>query len=960
MSKTARGTILLALLGGFLPLVAAESEEERPETSPAVRFFTLEDIYGLSGDSFQGAIGLFNEEGTTGTQPGIGFGIAIDDMFVAWSEVELVPDTTECDPLLGGGSCASIEIDQTRIFETSTTVDVTILESTPYDSTNPGDLNDCDLDGAFDGTDDCNGNGIPDIVARATSESTDVEALVLDRIASGVYTGTVTTSVTYDIDGVLFLIGIGSDFPTIRIQYTDRDDGTGNVCPNDTDPAVAGTVEATSTVFPTRGRVTVAGARLTNQAGFGDGDGFADTNETLEMFLTIRNQTGVPLDRVVAWAVTDDPEIDCVLKPFAAVGELAVDELKEAAEPIVFKVAADAERTDLFEQFTATFTVTMSATQFDSLLTEEIVILQLDLDGTGGGPLTTFSEGFEVPDIASSQFTEMPMDELPGPTREELLQQSDGARCQYNDCDGPNPNGGPDNPNCDDCFLGFLDMDDNGYDWHIHTTDDPDGGRAFGGNRSLHWGVHETLPEDDTTRLKQLDAIRTTQPINLGFESAAPEIIFKQQVSLYWDGGFPVPEAVNRGVVHIQFADDAGNPVGDWIKIDPYFNAYDSQGTPRYINCKFDPTDDGNTEDDYFDPADPNRRYGPSSTCFPALVYGMQGDSDYRNTYNPTDIWFASDGAAGPGSINRGTWVETRFNLAPYVGRRIFVRFLTTTIEIGTAVTMLSANITDSNSDDDDGWYIDDLIVTDTVATPAVLTIDTKDNSGLPPCGPGCSTLSPALTADPLALVAPGQVTELSAEASFADSCTDGILQFQFWIDGNANGVLGDAADILLRDWTDNPFFVTAPTTTTPYGVNVRCSSAPTVCLGAAVHTVVVDCPSSVAFKGADEPMVESIRLEADRQTISWPTEQFVDVIRGNLDALLSTGGYDGTVEACVLDGVSTDHAIDTELPATRNLYYLARGRALALSCNEIGGWTTGGDALDRDAEINAAVNSCP
>ena len=203
-------------------------------------------------------------------------------------------------------------------------------------------------------------------------------------------------------------------------------------------------------------------------------------------------------------------------------------------------------------------------------------------------------------------------------------------------------------------------------------------------------------------------------------------------------------------------------------------------------------------------------------------------------------------------------------------------------------------------------------------------------------------------------------MTELSAAASFADNCTDGILQFQFWIDGDGNGVLGNPADILLRDWTDNPFFVTAPTTTTPFGVSVRCSSAPSVCLGAAVSTVVVDCPSNIAFKGADDPMVESIRLEGDRQTISWATEQFVDVIRGNLDLLRSTGGFDGTVETCVLDNVAADQAIDAEMPIARNLYYLARGRTLTQSCNEIGGWGSGGDAVDRDAEINAAANTCP
>ena len=49
----------------------------------------------------------------------------------------------------------------------------------------------------------------------------------------------------------------------------------------------------------------------------------------------------------------------------------------------------------------------------------------------------------------------------------------------------------------------------------------------------------------------------------------------------------------------------------------PVVDLYDSQVVDNYTNCIFDPTDDGNTEDDYFDPTDPNRRLGPSSGCNP-------------------------------------------------------------------------------------------------------------------------------------------------------------------------------------------------------------------------------------------------------------------------------------------------------------------------------------------------------
>ena len=64
--------------------------------------------------------------------------------------------------------------------------------------------------------------------------------------------------------------------------------------------------------------------------------------------------------------------------------------------------------------------------------------------------------------------------------------------------------------------------------------------------------------------------------------------------------------------MEVQLA-NAGTPFGTWIKIYPYENAYEHQGTDNFTNCTFDPIDDGNNEDSYFDPSDPNRRYGPSS-----------------------------------------------------------------------------------------------------------------------------------------------------------------------------------------------------------------------------------------------------------------------------------------------------------------------------------------------------------
>jgi hypothetical protein len=506
-------------------------------------------------------------------------------------------------------------------------------------------------------------------------------------------------------------------------------------------------------------------------------------------------------------------------------------------------------------------------------------------------------------------------------------------------------------------------MADNAYDWHLHTTAAVDGGRAFGGSQSLHFGKHGADPSLDTTRLKQLDAIRTDLPINLSLDDA-PELAFKHQVSLmdYRGSNTPDGESVDRAVVHIRLADADGVGVGHWIKIYPNQNIYDVQGTDAFINAKFDPIDDGNDEDDYFDPTDPDRRLGPSSTCYPEFVFGYQGDIDYRNTFNPSSIGRASDGPGLPGSIDRGTWVETRFLLSEYAGRRIFLRFLTTSIEVGNAVDHMEANITDPNEDHDDGWYIDEVVVEEAIDAPVVLEIDDSNNSGLPGCGDDCGSVTAGLDANPTFLAAPGHVTELSAQDSFADQCTGGVLQYQFWIDADSNDILADAGDILLRDWTDNSVFRTAVGLTTDFGVIVRCSSAPDTCSDAASVEVAVFCPSAEGFKAATDPaMAEHVFFEADKATLSWRSMQFVDIIRGNLNDLRISEEFTDTVEECIANHQNVNSWATTAIPPDGGgFYYLVRGRSVGPKCNEIGGYKTYNDDGDRDAELDGAPNTCP
>jgi hypothetical protein len=282
----------------------------------------------------------------------------------------------------------------------------------------------------------------------------------------------------------------------------------------------------------------------------------------------------------------------------------------------------------------------------------------------------------------------------------------------------------------------------------------PDGGRAFLGGASLHYGTHTFgNPALDTYQFGQLDAIRSKVPVNLAARvcrddpapnkrscnttsdcvtvgggpctAASPELSFKHQISLVdWRGtSAPRDLTIDRGVLHAQIVGTS-----TWEKLMPYENVHDTQA---FIwHCSFDPIDDGNTEDDFFDPTDPERLLGPSSTCFPEFVFGYIGDTD--GPFNPVDIGRASDGPGLQGSVGIGTWVESRFDLSRFRGRSIRLRFVLTSVQPPGHISWEDTFMWNPVPYDD-GWYVDDLRVSQTLgAASATVTLDAADNSALP------------------------------------------------------------------------------------------------------------------------------------------------------------------------------------------------------------------------------------
>jgi len=868
---------------------------------------------------------------------------------------------------------------------------------------------------------DCNNNGTLDVTVRLTSDAEVTgEIAILDKVAGQpIYQGNAPFSTFYNSPGTLFIVQSGTTPPIVKSVYDDRNDGTGARCSNALEPSVRGFIVSNTTIAATAGRVTVnsykvqrvsvctlapgqqcttgpdtCGANGPCDTAHGDDDGFADTNELCNLVVVFANKSGLDVEDLSATLGTDSPNIECITRSALFVPGIFYDQtLSNPATylPFQFKVA-NVNRTSLEQVLQAKFTITVRSNKFDQLTRATDILLDLDLSATGGGGANANNLLYEDFEAGFGKFTREFLD-----ANKTSLTASNGFRCQYNDPLGLNSNSAT-NANC---FLGFTSDPSTGVnDWHVHDTSlGPNGasqGRAFSGTKSLHLGVHQTTPDRDTTRLRHIMSARSTTPVFLGLAGVNPELNFAQQVSFVdASAGVNVSpgEGVDRGVVEIKTT-VLGSP---WIKIYPYVNVYDQQGTDDFSNCVFDPTDDGNNEDSFFDPTDPQRRLGPSSTCYPEFTFVHQGQTDWRKIFDVTDVGNASDGpglqgCSTPGVClpanlpppaqpnNPGTWVRPRFSLVSQAGRSILMRFLFSSIEVGATDTMFGF-FGRGNISGDDGWYIDDIRLDGTVTSAITVFLDNTAIASPLVCG-ACSNVTPVLTAIPNSLSAPGQIVTLSAKDSTIDLCKNGVAQFQFWNNANGNGIVGDGGDTLLRDWTDNSTYVDAPLLPTSYGLKVRCSTD-TACDAAGQSVLLpvsVTCPTAGILQ-VDKTLNAAGSEPENNVTVSWGSSLTVDVFRGDLGALRSSLGVTNVeTSGCLLDGVGSSTGNPTSAapyaPATPQLleasYYLLRStvtgacnlvpnsyREPGLSPPVIDSPGTGGGGLNRDGDVAADADRC-
>jgi hypothetical protein len=725
----------------------------------------------------------------------------------------------------------------------------------------------------------------------------------------------------------------------------------------------------------------------------GDGDGFADTNETLWIGISVVPSCDEDLHGCVARIQTDSPAIDCMRRPEIYLGDFPMaGPAVESTETFEIKMG-DIDRDDLGlapdDPLVARLTVRWDCEESVSVsLNDNEIELSLDLNlsDTGQTPVSWF-EGFEDGDLGS--FAAQNNDAgLPGANDEEGLANADGWRCQYTDPDWINS----ETYGRDDCYPGMSLAQADAVFWQLDGADvaaSPDGGRAKTGSHSMYYGFFIDQPATDlfTTPKSTVEAAGMTDPVNLGTEG--PRLSFWHQLSLidYRRFGITEKTTIDRALVQIQLTDRADTQPEPWTNLTPTVNTYIPWVASNLLSCVFDPIDDRNTEDDFWDPTDPNRNRGPSSTCADQAVWSWQGDTSPE----PFDVGNVGHAMTPPApsdapSLGSGTWVRTAVDLTPFRGRRARLRFLVSAFKDSISSEVWHIGV--GHNEKDDGWWIDDILIDETMLEPAIFSNDEfllgscAGNgepcigqcrlslapcsstspcsegegdclspcppgdlcSGPPPdCGANCSQARMNVWVEPDGPINPAGVTtgapneivrlsfaagynaETGAEPSWVDVCIDGFREYRKCKSGDPDGSGPELPDADCDDAWDWHIYNWDPRSSTLLGPKVVTTYALEVRCSSAP-----DCRDGRTFEIYVEcpnrnPNTLGLReiRALDRQTLAWQGVLDIDWIRGSF----TTGAEIGDYVEDFTDSTTavTSIPMDGDPPAGSGYYYLVK-----------------------------------
>jgi len=274
------------------------------------------------------------------------------------------------------------------------------------------------------------------------------------------------------------------------------------------------------------------------------------------------------------------------------------------------------------------------------------------------------------------------------------------------------------------------------------------------------------------------------------------------------------------------------------------FNSYGNLINATISICQFDPGDDQvlPSDDTMCATAAPGYAdMGSVNGSDPTCTTDTTGTDPAHKDCGRISSCAGGAGCAELGNTGTGVWVRSAFSLSPFAGRLSRLRW------IGSQGGGWSFGITRSAlepepgapvyqyNEMDDGWFIDDIVLTDLRNQHGIFAPD--DLLGLASCSnqgdPGncgsvtiniAGSIAKVLPSDPagrlLASDAMGGPVILDARTSVADTCTNGILQTRWSLLDS-----GGAVSEILSDFSPAGFVRVAPLQDATYRVEVRCSS---------------------------------------------------------------------------------------------------------------------------------------
>jgi hypothetical protein len=524
----------------------------------------------------------------------------------------------------------------------------------------------------------------------------------------------------------------------------------------------------------------------------GDRDIFPDTGETGRVAVLVRNGEQA-LTGATFVLVSSDPGVDCITERRVSVGKLAADQtmtvgsLDPAPPGFTFRVSNSLNTVSGTDPARIQLCLRLSANEFQGLSDPVCFNLLADLDTPPGMTQTfipgpdgvtpspddgTLLENFDVDRDGDGNFTVNDTfrmtDAGTGVTSHGFYMRGSNLIGQAGTIGGL-PCGGFRTPaeGNTGCILNPAYP----MDWHLHcppgATDCPnietgtclgfplsqpcfydtpaDGQEAISPPNSLHMGAHFDLSSSafgDTTHLRTLQAF-VSGPINLALypRPGDLELSMYQIVSLVDDTvyftGASRSQCFDCADVQVQVdrnADPALDDWGPWEKLVPFQNVYDHMSgawsvfTPLAYYCQFTPADAGS--------APPAPRGAHETMCFPQGAWSRCGSVGGRVPGDVSDC--AGPGVADPSG--HGVWVQTRFNLAAYVGQRIRVRWIGQTWMFDATTTAYPLSTQSGVAIvGDEGWWLDDIKLTGVVTSQVSPSPDSK---------PAPPTSCPALCAD--------------------------------------------------------------------------------------------------------------------------------------------------------------------------------------------------------------------